>query len=539
MKAHMPETQRLPSALAAVLALLGCTLLALNLAAPAASAASGTDASLPAFTARVLDKGACPTDDGQRSTWLVEATTGRRARLTLIIARNTQWPTGGCAEMGTGETVLVADSVVATDAPLPGTATSIEARVVRRYPTPTPPPVSRVDVRGILAHVSAAEDGSPLWTFDTSVSGLLKVVIASGNAGTRITPAGITPSVGMLARVVAESRGGGSYIAQQIDFIQDEVSFTGLIQAFPDKNGPNYQGPWKVANTDFVVDGKSVVQGIPKLYRRATVRAVQQGQGVLKAVLVTIDDSESVAETFSLQGKLTALTGGAGGAVACVPFSLGENVSVDSALLGQIVQVDGYRSLGVGGVFTATRVARLTGPAPNTEIAITSYVDSRTESNNGPRLFLGSVAVDVPLSVENVAVATRGTVVEVRGQCAAPTSPTLTASALVIVARPYVRFKGTITDVAPGLLTSQPQLLTVQLQDSADTLQIRPPTPWQPRYEPQIGLCVDGYGFVLADGTIGAKSLTVDRCSAPPAPTATPRPAAEGAAVIGAAAETP
>jgi len=519
---------RLSIALALAFALgLGAFIL-VGLPAPVATAAT-PGATLPAFSARIVDKRACPSPGDPASPWLAETTTGRRIQLTLVVSATTQWPTGPCADLLAGETVLVADAVTSSGPLLPGTAFGAVAGVVRRYPTPTPPPVGRIDVRGILRDPRlAGSDGTQLWTFDTTVSGLLTVTVTFGDDGTEIKPEGIVPSAGLLARVVAESRNGSPFVAKRIEFIQDEVSFTGLIQAFPDQGAPDYQGRWTVGSTDFVVSSKGIVRGTPKLYRRATVKAQKEGEGVLKAVQVIIDETDGAAEAFTLQGKLSGLGSASGPHVACIPFALAPNAVVDDGVDGEVVQVDGYRGLGVGGVFTATRITRFRGKPLASDAAISSYVDARTEGNP-TRLRLGQVAVDAAPGLENLSQATPGTVVWAQGSCPSLTEPRLKAVQLDIVAKPYVRFKGTIIAVEAGIMVSQPQLLVIRLQDSADTLRVRPPTSWKPRYDPLVGYCVDGYGYLLVDGTIGARSLSVDRCPTPddaPQPgTPTPTPA--------------
>ncbi len=518
----------LPIALMMAVALCLGAFTLVGLPAPAAVAAS-PGAALPAFSARIVSKGACPSLDGRASPWLAETTTGRRTQLTLVVSATTQWPTGSCADLIAGETVLVADAVTSSGPLLPGTTFGAVAGVVRRYPTPTPPPVGRLDVRGILRDpILAGPDGTQLWTFDTTVSGLLTVTVTFGAGGTEIKPEGIAPSAGLLARVVAESRNGSPFVATRIEFIQDEVSFTGLIQAFPDQGAPDYQGHWTVGGTDFVVSSKGIVSGTPKLYRRATVKAHKEGEGVLKAVQVIIDETDGAAEAFTLQGKLSGLGLASGLRVMCIPFSLAPDAVVDDSVDGDMVQVDGYRGPGVSGVFTATRIARFSGRPLASDVAISSYVDARIEGDP-TRLRLGQVAVDAVSGLENLGQATQGTVVRAQGTCPSLAEPRLQAVQLDIVARPYVRFKGTIIAVEAGIMLSQPQLLIIKLQDSTDTLRVRPPSAWKPRYDPLVGYCVDGYGYLLVDGTLGARSLTVDRCptpgDAPPPGAPTPTPA--------------
>ncbi len=511
-----------PIALMVTLALCLVAFAIVGLPTPAATAAS-PGAALPAFGVRIIGKGVCPTDDTSPSPWLAETTTGRRTPLTLFVSAATQWPAGPCADLIAGETVLIAEGVVSTEAPLPGTTLAVAAGVVRRYPTPTPPPIGRIDVRGILRDpLVPGPDGSQFWTFDTTVSGLLTVTVTFGEGGTEIKPEGIIPSAGLLARVVAESRNGGPFVATRVEFIQDEVSFTGLVQAFPDKGAPDYLGRWTVGGTDFVVSSKGIVAGTPKLYRRATVKAQKQGEGVLIALQVTLDDTDGAAEAFTLQGKVTGLRLEGGPRVACIPFTLAPGAVIDDSMDGDMVQIDGYRSLGVSGALTATRIARFRGKPLASDIALSSYVDARIESVP-VQLQLGPVRVDAAADLANLSQATQGTVVRAQGTCPSPSEPRLQAVQLDIIAKPYVRFKGTIIAIEAGMLVSQPQLLVIKLQDSADTLRVRPPNAWKPRYDPQVGYCVDGFGYLLVDGTVGARSLAVDRC---PTPVITPQPIA-------------
>lgn len=511
----MPWRARLPLILFALLTLWVTTLL-LTLDATPVDAQSGEGVT-PAFPARIVHKDVCPGGDVERSAWLVESTSGRRARLTLMVSRATQWPSGDCASAIEGETILVAASSPAPDATLlPGTSAAVAAHVIRRYPTPTPLAINRIDIRGIFREsTGAVTDGSQMWTFDTTVAGLVTVTVTTGEGGTHVEPAGVIPTAGMLARVIAESREGGPFIASRIQFSQEQLSFTGLITDFPNSHPPDYRGPWTVGGRTFVVDTTGIVFGEPKLYRRATVKAEQQGNGVLKAVQVTIDDAATAAEAFTLQGRLMSLSTRQG-TVGCLPFSVAPGASIGDGLLNELVEVGGYRTLGVNGVYTATRIMRLTGKPLASDLAVSSYVDSRSEANGIVQLRLGGFQVNGPARLARLDEAMPGTVVRIEGMCQSAGIAAVEATRVEILAKPFIRFKGRIVTIETGLAAQPPQILVIQLEDGGDRIRVRPPVPWNQRYDPVEGYCADGFGFLLSDGTVEAKSLKVDRCSTPP-----------------------
>lgn len=525
------------------LMLLGFALAALILsplginATPTELQAAAGAVPVPSFSARILRLGGCPT-----GTWYIQNTNTQKL-YNLEVNQSTQFINATCSEFQTNEVVTVTANRP-DDRPTP-TATEpglLIATSIRRTASPSVAPINIVDFRGTLLQ------GFPLnnphygnWIFDTNVGG--KIMVKVTEATEVIYPADIAgPTVGRQANVRAQSQNGGEWTAIKVEFIQttSTINFTGLIEVYPSFNtsAPNYIGYWRIGGRGVYVLRPSIVEGTPKLYRRATVQAKLIPGNQLEAEKITIDEANALGESFTLSGRVNFIPRipedpRTPWKIGCIPAFLDPNTMLPPNVIAwqvlstRSVQVTGSRGLGVGATMTTTKVTPLTVNLDQNYVDFTAYVDRRTGVGNMIELQIAGVTVEVSANQVSNDI-TDGAVVQIVGQCVSDSPVRVRATqAVALVDRPLVRFQGQIIQVENETTAAQAGLYVIKSLSGEGTQRIRAYIPaGSNRYEPVVGNCLDGSGFQLSDGTIDAKTVNVDRCAPSPLlqdlPTPTP-----------------
>jgi len=325
----------------------------------------------------------------------------------------------------------------------------------------------------------------------------------------------------MTANVHAESRYGSQWTALSMTLVQEsnEVNFTGLIESLPPN--PTYLGTWGIAGRSVLVTNPNAIQGTPKLYRRATVKATPNAGGILFASQIIIDDTDSQAETFKVKAKLNSIPPHGYGewTVGCVKLDVPLNGPLvpDLTFFNKLVEVSGIRSLGSNGVLTGTKAVNLGSTSNPNNIEYTGYLDDRSDDGTTVHLYSANIVIDAVSTLVNLDQATKGSVVTITGSCTSSDPPRIFANQITLVSKPYLRFEGPITRVNRLTSDSQPTSYEIQPVDRQDSLIILASVAPTGRFPAEVGNCMSGFGFQLADGSIDAKSIEVDRCTNPPA----------------------
>ena len=499
----------------ALVPLLGLTLILLGLASyPTQAVTAGTleATNTPAatstrrFTFRVVTHGGCP------GNWTVTpAEPGNTASITLVITEATRFLGAACADIRANDTLQVVG-----DAPLDQQSV-VTARIVQRAPATPTPAVQSISFRGTIIGNPRPVAGGWEVQFNTEVSGAISVTIPS-----TLIP-GVTPRRGDKADVTAQRQGGG-WTATKIQFVSatSDVGFSGLVEFLP--AAYPYYGVWKIGGRQVVVNANTVVTGIPKLYRRATVVAEMQGNGMV-AKTVLIDPNDAPATAFELAGtafmNVNPFTGVS--RLGCLTFTLDPATALLPGIASWIdmnnkpLRVAGSRTLGTNSSFTADTAALPGAPFANlTDVEVMGYIDLRQDISGATdiNLQIGHILVRLPRSLPNQLDAAQGTVVRVKGGCLSLLiNDEIQATSIEVLSRPYVAFAGSI------------EVIETSGYDISG-FQIRPPgsndrqhivrdlsVPIVGSNEPAVGGCLSGYGYYLRDGSIRAQRVEVVGCA--------------------------
>ncbi|MCW5848923.1 MAG: hypothetical protein KIT87_02480 [Anaerolineae bacterium] len=459
---------------------------------------------------RVIAVMGCPGD------WMVaNIQSPSSAPFTLRISDTTRFLGAQCADIRVNDTLQVRGSVP-LDEP---TITLVTALLVQRTSAPTPAAVQTITFRGaIIGNPRATATGWEI-QFNTEVSGVVTVTVPLNLLG------GVTPRPGDKADVTAQ-RVGEVWLATGIKFLNAsaDIGFSGLIESFP-STPPNYAGTWKIAGRQLLATANTIVTGIPRQYRRATVVAEMQG-AVLRAKSIIIDPTDAAATAFELTGRASIndqnpITGLS--RLGCLTFTVDPGALLPPGigrwndLSGRYVRVTGSRSLGVTANLKADNAFLLSTPYNDIkEVEILGYVDSRLESPTVQtvQLQIGRVVIQVGKSLPNQDQALQGTVVRVHGLCnSLSVDDNMQATSIEVVSKPYVAFTGSIEviEMEGNTITG----FQIRPTNSNDWQHIMrdPALPLIGGNDPVVGGCLSGHGYYWRDGSIQAQRIEVIGCA--------------------------
>ena len=120
---------------------------------------------------------------------------------------------------------------------------------------------------------------------------------------TNILPEGVRPAQGDWARVTAFRQPDDSLWAKKVTVIKTGigdigVTFTGIIQKYPEDPDHAYTGDWVISNITVTCAITTEVVGIPEVGLLAKVKAVRQLDGTLIATKIEIKDAVPVRIRF-------------------------------------------------------------------------------------------------------------------------------------------------------------------------------------------------------------------------------------------------
>ena len=497
----------------ALVLLLGLTVILLNLwsyptqavtAEPLEPTNTPGPVSVRTLNVRVTTLGGCP------GSWTVlNLQSPEAGPISLVILDTTRFTSAQCADIRVNDTLVVRGEV-ALDRP-----NVVLARFVQRIAAAATP--TSITFRGTVIGNPRQVSNAYEVQFNTEVSGALTVTVPINLL------AGVVPQRGDKADVTA-LRQGNTWLATSIKFLSatSDIGFSGLIEVVA--SNPGYVGDWKIASNWVKVTGNTIIDGIPRLYRRATVVAEWQGNE-LRAKSITIDPTDAPATAFELTGTASITDQdpyGNSSRLGCLTFTLDPatplppGISRWNDLTGKTVRVSGSRVLGPNLPFKADSVTVFDTPYTNPlEVEVMGYVDVRQAGGTATevQLQIGGVVIRVPLSTPNLDEAVQGTVVRVHGACISQgVDDSLLATSVAVVSKPYVAFSGAIEviEMAGNDITG----FQIRPRGSNDRQHIRrlPSVPFVGSNDPAVGACLNGYGYYQRDGSIEAQRLEVVAC---------------------------